>query len=286
MPELPPPTLRREGDDLIFTWEQAGAQVLVRDLAIGRDGPRAEVWARHFPDVHLHVGMLNLLSTTSKANFIRAVSDRDGATDWADAIEQVGVLATEFHRAGEPLELLEPRRRPEAGQYAIEPLAPLGQPTLWYGDGKSLKSYALLAGCRAMSRGESLAGMQTTHLKPAILDFEWDKTEHDDRLLRLGGDADIYYRHCTGSLHEQVRSLRREFDRVNVDFLGIDGLGLACGGDPSNPEIALRFFSALRALERTAVVIHHTPNEAKNPSAALTFGTPLAPAGSSRDPPA
>ena len=42
-------------------------------------------------------------------------------------------------------------------------------------------------------------------------------------------------------------------------------MGLACGGDPSNPEIALRFFSALRYLERTTVIIHHLPKEGREP---------------------
>lgn len=266
MSELPAPTLHREGDDLIFTWEQAGISVEVRDMTIGRDGPRAEVWARQTIGGHLHCGMLNLLSTSSKAGFVKAVLGRDSGSNWADAIEQVGVMATEAYRKGDPLEALEPRRRPEAGRYAIRPLAPLGQPTLCYGDGKTLKSYLLLASFLAMSRGEALAGLDTSCLKPALLDWEWDRAEHEDRLLRLGGAAgDVYYRHCKVPLHEQVRPLRRELDRQGIEIIGVDSLGFAAGGDPSDPEVALRFFGALRALERTAIITHHTPKETKEP---------------------
>ena len=266
MPDLPAPTLHREGDDLIFTWEQAGISIEVRDMTLGRDGPRAEVWARQVVGGHLHCGMLNLLSTSSKAGFIKAVLGRDSGSNWADAIEQVGVMATEVYRKGDPLEVLEPRRRPDAGRYAISPLAPLGQPTLWFGDGKTLKSYVLLASCLAMSGSTTLAGMETTALRPALLDWEWDRAEHEDRLLRLGGDAgDVYYRHCKAPLYEQIRPLCRELDRAGIDIIGVDSLGFAAGGDPSDPEVALRFFGALRALERTAIVTHHIPKETKEP---------------------
>lgn len=266
MSELLPPTLRREGDDLRFTWD-TGASVIVRDIAAGgTNGPRGEVWARDdLLDVHLHAAMLNLLSTSSKKDFVRALAARDPARCWADMVEQVSVLATLAYREGEPLELLEPRRRPEAGQYAIDPLAPLGQPTLWYGDGKTLKSYLLEACCQAMVTGGLVAGLKARQLTPAFLDWEWDKDEQEDRLLRLGGEATIHYQRCIVPLAEQAKAIKRKLDRQGVDFIGIDSMGLACGGDPSLPEVALRFFSAVRYLEPTAVIVHHVPKAGKDP---------------------
>ena len=259
------PEMRREGDDYIFCWEQEAAEVTVRDIGVGRDGPRAEVWARHLIAGHLHAAMLNLLSTSSKTGFVKAVLARDPGNNWADMVEQFSVLATEAYRQGEPLELLEPRRRPEAGQWAVNPLAQLGQITLFFGDGKTLKSYTAQACCRAMALEVELAGMRTTRLRPAFLDWEWDKAEHEDRLLRLGGDVTVYYQACTVPLQEQAKALKRKLDREGIDFIGVDSLGLACGGDPSKPELALPFFAALRYLGRTAIVVHHVPKGSKDP---------------------
>ena len=249
----------REGDDLVFTWESLSAQVTVSDITSGRDGPRAEVRARHLIAGHLHAAMLNFLSTSSKSTFIKAVLARDPQNNWADLVEQFSVMATEVHREGEPLEVLEPRRLPEAGRFAVDPIVPLRQVTGLLGDGKTLKSYTAAASCRAMMLGVPFASMPTTKLVPAYLDWEWDKEEHEDRLLRLGGDVAFFYRRCTVPLQEQAKAIKRELDRNGIEFIVIDSLGLACGGDPSKPEIALGMFSAIRYLDRPAAIIHHTP---------------------------
>lgn len=260
------PELTREADDLIFQWAADGVCVIVRDIASSAsNGPRAEVWAQYIDGDHLHAAMLNLLSTSSKRDFIKAAAGKAPQFNWAAAVEQFSVEAVRVYREGDPLEILEPRRRAEAGRYAVDPLAPLAQLTLWYGDGKTCKSYLLTAACRAMMTGTDVAGMRGADLTPAFLDWEWDQSEHADRLLRLGGDTTFFYQRCTVPLQDQAKALKRKLDRQRVDFIGVDSLGLACGGDPSDPKIALPFFSALRYLGRTAVVIHHVPKMSKDP---------------------
>lgn len=272
---MKPPSLRVQGEDYIFEWSDAPISVTVRDISVGRDGPRAEVWAVHTVAGHLHAGMLNLLSTSSKQTFIKALLGRDDGTNWADAVEQFCLAAVEHYREGDELTLLEPRRRPESGRYAIQPLAPLGQPTLWYGDGKVLKSYLLLACCRAMVAGDTVAGMPVSaELFPAFLDWEWDDTEHSDRLLRLGGDVTFPYIRCSLPLVEQAKSLKRKLDKADVNFIAIDSLGLACGGDPSDPKIVLPFFAGIRYLGRTAVVIHHMSKDAMRRRSSDPYGSP------------
>lgn len=256
---VPTPEVRREGDDLIFVWDSLSVQATVSDITSGRDGPRAEVRARHLISGHLHAAMVNLLSTTSKLTFTKAVLARDPQNNWADLVEQFSVIATEAHREGEPLELLEPRRRPEAGRFAVDPIVPLKGTTLLAGDGKTLKSYTAIGMCRAMMLGVPFAGMPTTKLVPGYLDYETDKEEPEDRLLRLGGDVAFFYRRCTVPLHEQAKAIKRELDRNGVEFIVIDSLGLACGGDPSSPEIALGMFSTIRFLDRPAAIVHHSP---------------------------
>jgi hypothetical protein len=264
--DLAVPTVRQEGDVYVFVWDGLNVELEMRDIATGRDGPRAEVWARDRTLGHLYGGMVTLLSTSSKQTFTKAVVGRDESTNWALLIEQASMIAVQKFRDGEPFELLEPQRRPAAGSYAVRPLAPAGQPTLWYGDGKAAKSYVLVASLRAMTLGEPLAHMAVPQrFTPAYLDWEWDKDEHADRLLRLGGDVTFLYRHCSAPLAEQAKAIRRELDRNGIEIIAIDSLGLACGGDPKEPDIALRFFAAIRHLGRTAIIIHHTPKGSRDP---------------------
>jgi hypothetical protein len=219
--------------------------------------------------------MLNLLSTSGKQAFIKVLLGRDIGANWADMVEQFTVMAVQEYRDGDPLELLIPERRPESGRYAVQPLAPLGQPTLWYGDGKVLKSYLLLACCRAMQTGEAVAGMPVTGgLLPAFLDWEWDQSEHADRLLRLGAEASFPYIQCAAPLVEQVKGIKRKLDKAGVDFIALDSLGLACGGDPSDPKIVLPFFVALRYLGRTAVIVHHVSKDSIRRRSADPYGSP------------
>ncbi len=264
---LPPPEMKREGQDIVFTWAIEGAQITVKDITItGRDGPRAEVWARDTTVGHLHVGMMNLLSTTSKHTFIKAVIARAPGTNWSDAVEQACVLAVEEHREGESLQLLVPEFREGGRDYAVAPLVPMGLPTLLFGDGGCGKSYLSLAIARAIALGEPLAGMTAAEYRPAYLDWEWGEEEHAERLYRLGGgDITLLYQACRTSLVSQVRALGRKLDKEEVNFLIIDSLGLAAGGDPREPDVVLSFFGALRELGRTALVVHHVPKDSKEP---------------------
>ena len=259
--------MRREGQDIVFTWGPEGVIVTVKDISSGgRDGPRAEVWARDTIAGHLHAGMMNLLSTTSKHTFTKAVIARAPGTNWADIVEQFCVLAVEEYRAGEPLSLLVPEFRKGGRNYAVAPIVPMGLPTLLFGDGGCGKSYLALAIARAIALGEPLAGMVAGELRPAYLDWEWDGPEHAERLYRLGGgDITLLYQSCHTSLASQVRALGRKLDKEQVNFLIIDSLGLAAGGDPREPDVVLAFFRALRELGRTALIVHHVPKDSKEP---------------------
>src|SRR3990167_3354359 len=261
---LEPPDLRREGLDYVFHWAAPRITVTIRDVASGRDGPRAEIVVSD-PTGHIHTGLLNLLSTSGKATFIKALKERDPEFPWQELVEQFTVLCVHALREGDPLTLLEPQRRDGGRQYVVRPLVPVGMPTLLFGDGAAGKSLLALAICRAAALGETLADMPAGRFSACYLDWEWDVDEHAQRLYELGSDCTLFYLECRTPLVSQVRALGRKLDREGVDFLVLDSLGLACGGDPSDPEVVLNFFGALRSLGRTALIVHHVPKEKKEP---------------------
>ncbi len=258
------PTLTRDGDDYLLTWAD-GLQAEVRYISQGRDGPRGEVRISSRLVGHLHQAMLNLMSSSSRDTFRRALERRDSEVDWQARIEQVCVLVVEAYRAGDPLSLLEPQLRDAKEAYFLDPLIPTGVPTLLYGDGATGKSYIANAISRSMALGIPFAGMSARESTVAYLDWEWDEEEHSDRLFRLGSDVTYFYRQCTVPLAMQTRVLSRLLDKNGIDFLIVDSLGYACGGDIRDPDVVIAFFTALRQLGRTCLVVHHVPKENKEP---------------------
>ncbi|KKN34801.1 hypothetical protein LCGC14_0789810, partial [marine sediment metagenome] len=258
------PILTKEGEDYRLTWPN-GLEAEVRYLTQGRDGPRGEVRVSSKLVGHLHQSMLNLMSGSSRDTFRKALERRDKEVDWQAHIEQICVLVVEAYRAGDPLTLLEPQLRSQESAYYISPLIPTGVPTLLYGDGGTGKSYIAAAIGRALTLGIPFAGMQAREATVAYLDWEWDDEEHRDRLYRLGSDVTYFYRQCSVPLAHQTRILGRMFDKHGIDFIIVDSLGYACGGDIRDPDVVLAFFSALRILNRTSFVVHHVPKDSKEP---------------------
>lgn len=258
------PQLTRDGDDYLLVWPD-GLQAEVRYIAQSRDGPRGEVRISSKLVGHLHQAMLNLMSSSSRDAFRRALERRDSEVDWQARIEQVCVLVVEAYRTGDPLTLLEPQLRNAEEAYYLTPLIPTGVPTLIYGDGATGKSYLANAIGRAMALGIPFAGMVAREATVAYLDWEWDAEEHADRLYRLGGDVTYFYRQCNVPLAQQTRTMSRQLDKNGVDFLIIDSLGYACGGDIRDPDVVIAFFTALRQLGRTCIVVHHVPKDSKEP---------------------
>ena len=258
------PQLTRDGDDYLLAWPD-GLQAEVRYIAQSRDGPRAEVRISSKLVGHLHQSMLNLMSASSRDTFRKALERRDPEVDWQERIEQVCVLVVEAYRAGDPLTLLEPQLRDAREAYFVDPLIPTGVPTLLYGDGATGKSYIANAISRALALGLPFAGMGTRESTVAYLDWEWDEEEHSDRLFRLGSDVTYFYRQCSVPLALQTRVLSRLLDKNGIDFLVVDSLGYACGGDIRDPDVVIAFFTALRQLGRTCLVVHHVPKENREP---------------------
>ena len=237
----------------------------VAEIQQWRDGPRAEVTVTDMHGGHLHMSMLNLLSTNSKTTLRKTLHAREPSVPWDDMIEQFTVMVVQAWRKGAPLELLEPQFHEENRRYAIERFIPANVSTLLYGDGATGKSYLANAIGRSLTAGTHFLGRNAQVHTVCYLDFEWDKAEHEERLMMLGGDVMYLYRRCSLPLATEVRELSRALDKASVDFIIVDSLAYALGDDPSSAEAVMKFFAALRQLGRTTLVVHHVPKDSKHP---------------------
>lgn len=83
------------------------------------------------------------------------------------------------------------------------------------------------------------------------LDWEWTAARHKARKQRLFGLERVdglRYLRCNAPLTVELDRVRRYCDAHNVDFVGVDSVGLACDGKLADDDTAIRFHRALASL--------------------------------------
>lgn len=279
------PTIERCGSVLQFTWNEEQVEASVRGLRDGSPYARGEVtWASAAPGAkgHLHQGLLSLNSTSSKAQLARQLAERHPDKDWTEIVEQLAVLGLRELRRGEPAVPLTPE---EAQRDRILPaLSPYlydGQPFIFFGEAGSLKSYLAMLLAIIAATGEKVEDLPfETHRKMRVLYLDWESTraDHAYRLKRLeeglgiSTNGSIYHRFCSASLSQDIEAVQGEVLRLGTDLLVLDSLGPAAGGDLNSSESATSFYSALRTLDCTSIILAHTAKNA-DPGKRSVFGS-------------
>lgn len=264
--------VKRSGNAFLFRWQKelaeaklsrikehsSGAvtgELLFRSLAPGGEG-------------HLHQAQINLLSTATRQKYAQQLQSRRNDADWMSLVEQVCVLALADIRQGEPVKLITATQAIEDEQYILSPIAPLGNPTILFGEGGTAKSHiALICGLIVDSAwGDNPLCLMPEHQHPRkTLYLDWEMTERDFRrrlhLVAQGcnlPDAALNYRECRASLADDQERIMECVAEIGAEFVIIDSVAGAAGGDINTAETALRFFGALRQLRCTSLVIAHT----------------------------
>jgi hypothetical protein len=83
----------------------------------------------------------------------------------------------------------------------------------------------------------------------------------------------MLYVPCRLSLREERDRLRRVFRQHKIDFMIVDSVALAAGGEPESAEVAVGFFAALRELDVPSLLIAHVTNAAAKSGADRPFGS-------------
>lgn len=226
----------------------------------------------------LHTAQVTLTATRSKAELARYLKARtvdEPRLDWDEFVEIAASHAVESHRRGDPPILLRDAQRPPDDGFLLDPIVLGRHPTTWFGDGGSFKSYLALAAAAAIhsGRGDVLGIAPTTTRRVAYLDWEFDAWEHRERLRRLVGDEmpDLVYMRCYGPLRDLIQEIHRLRRNDGIDFIVVDSVAAACGGEPESAQIALGFFEALREIGCGALCVAHTTKN--GPSDERPFGS-------------
>ena len=211
-----------------------------------------------------------LTSESGKDSLIRKLRrrrpDDDYGIDWESVIESMAALVIDAHRQGADVLSLSDVESETAPTWAIHPVLPEANPTLLYGDGGSGKSYYATFLSVLIDQGYADTDLRLV-VQPGrvlYLDWETDEFEISTRVrgihagLKMENKSGILYRRCSQPLISEVDRIIDIVSQRSVDVLICDSLGLATGGHLEEAESTLLFFSALRMIGKTALVISHT----------------------------
>ena len=283
-----PPVMERHGDVFSFTFMDAGVALELARIREGSGEVHAEITAQHIgEDGHLHhlkTDKVQLISARSRDGFAKILREAKGSADWGSILEYVCIRTLREWRTGEPFLNLRGIPAPPQLRYLVEPLLPEGETTIIFGDGEAGKS--LFALCIGVAAAAGLHLPQ--NLRPVracrVLFLDWessDATEHARRLQRIACGLglpeapDILYRLCLRSVLEDVEVIAAYVAQQQVDLVIIDSLGIACGGNPSAPEVAITTMNAFRRIGATRLAIGHVSRTDREQVTAeqTTFGS-------------
>jgi DnaB helicase-like protein/AAA domain-containing protein len=272
----PEPELIETVDGYIVTWLPTEAAVRFEALRDDHhDGQTADV-TLFAGEQLLTFGRIGLASAQARATLLRSVERPAPFATWAQLVQTACYLVVERLKAGTPPVVLV-AAPPAPARFLIRDAVPADDVTLQYGPSGAGKSLTALL--MAMASGRTLAGFTPTRaVKVGVLDWESNEHTHGGRLwgLAKGLEIDppeIVYFHMDRPLVDEVRRLGRECRRLRLEALVIDSAAYACDGPPEESQSATRFFTALRSLHVTAVVIAHMSKAAIEAAEGKPFGS-------------
>jgi hypothetical protein len=267
------PEEQRIGDDFLYSYGVQGIRVELSSITDSRrEGFHAQVVVRANVG-KLSWGRLKLDSDRERASLARTLTGTIPDFPWMTALTQVAEMTFEMFRAGEPTVRLSDVPAPREPTYLADPLLPLNETTILYGDGDAGKSTIALwiALCVALGRGG--IGFELPKPGPVLyVDWETNAETHARRLRRLAegmgvtGPLDVHYRRVIRPVGEEIRNLQHEVHRLGAVLVIVDSLGFCTGGgygeSINDSSVATGAMNALRSLNVTRLALHHISHAA------------------------
>lgn len=274
------PIVRQIGTRQEFYWEKEHIYALVNRIREHSDGRvTAEVAFKvDKPDIPPHIlhTQVSLLSTRSKKDMVKELEDRYPLPErqWTGMIEQLCLISLDNHRKGKPAKEVWPALDGEEiprSELLVDPLLYKDKPNILFGEGSTSKSYLALtlAIMVQLPYYDNPLGLSPKQANALYLDYEADEDEFKKRLTSLErgfslSATPILYRECELPLVEDIDHLEQIVAENHIGFLVIDSLGIASGNASLNDAAtATAFYSALRRLKVTSLIITHTAKEAE-----------------------
>ena len=261
----------------VFTWAEYGIVVHVKHLRMhSADG---RVTGQIFVEAKTEEGFAIIYPPTScnfsadrtRKELSKSLHAKNGNLPWPEMVEQLCYGVQERIRRGEGVRELCTTADVVAPEYIIHPIIVKNYPNIIFGDPSSLKSTVavILAQVAQLPWPDNPLGLTapTRSIKVMYLDWETDfaTIQWQTTLLRNGHQPEIelmlLYHHCSMPLAQHLDQIKAVVVEHGIELVIIDSLGLAAGGELKDTQSPLAFFSALRSLNVTSMVLAHNSKD-------------------------
>jgi hypothetical protein len=224
-------------------------------------------------------GSIDLTSNGQRQNLTRDLPA--SSVPWPELIHTAAHRVIQSQFDGEPPVRLADVEASDATQWLIDPLVEGSGATLLAAAGGSAKSYLCLAAAVSVATGKSVIGdLAPSIARPVLyLDWEADDKTHAHRFRRIcagaGVDTDIpvHYRRESQPLARTVHQVAQICDDYGIEFLVVDSVMLARGGDAFGPQETAALFAAIREIGRPALLADHKSRESLSKGKSGVYGS-------------
>lgn len=268
---MPQPVLSDKGSNYEFAWTEYQLTAHVSRIHEHKDGRiSCELkFTTSNPEYkpHLLQQTFNLLGTSQGKTLLKNALGKvyKAKVDWDEVIEQICGITLNKMREGEPIEELWTDDSITPVEYKLYPILLDREPTLLFADGGSGKSSIglYIASCITLPWNNNPLGFKPKFGKVLILDWETSNNTYKRNIqwLRRGHDLPEYmisYRRCWSPLADDINAIHEMVSANEIDTIIVDSIIGAVKGDVNDSTAAQDFFRALRRLNVTSLLIHHT----------------------------
>ncbi len=259
--------IEQRGRVFHFLDEETGIHIHVSRIREQHNGDWRGLVDIRNGDCQIHKSMVNLSITTGRNSLIKFLPDNQR---WKPLIEEMSTYILDALVQGDQMVEIASCEPIESVQYLLEPLLPMNQPTILFGKKGCCKSYladmvALLVQLPWQDNPLHWKPIKTP-ANVLYLDWETDRPTLHQRIKRLVRGMDlpdltINYRRCTHRLIDDIEAIHSLIMETNCLLVIVDSAGRACGGDLKDAAVVNDFFAAIRELNITALIIHHTAKD-------------------------
>lgn len=273
---MPNPELVQSGGVYQFTWESGLSIKLDKLREDSRMGTTGEILVRWAGIGHIHQIRYNLLSNSGRNGVAKYCASRIPEQDWDSFIEVVSRRTIEAFRAGELVIRLGDVKVSDALQYRLRPILVDREANLVYGEGGLGKSMISAVFATLIQEGLAVGPLDPEPGRVLYLDYEASKEDQARRFRKVYKGLDllvpveVFHRFCFLPLAHDIQEIQRAVLERNIQLVVVDSAGPACGGEPESAAAVIPFFSALRSLRITSLVVAH---KAKNATTVGPFGS-------------
>lgn len=264
----------RVGDTWLYLWHEYRVGFHVGEVKHTRGDLNAYITVQQLTQSGEREGLLAaghvMLDETSATvdRLVKKLQAKDRETQWDDLLGVVCHRTRSEYLQGTPcIDLGTYELPPGPPQALLWPVLTLGETTIIYGDGGSLKSVSALCMGLSIATDFELPGFRAPLLVGPVLyvDYESHPEEHARRMgwiLKGWGvparePGLVNYRQQLRSVVDDIEELKRLRESLGARLVVYDSAAPACGGDPNDAAVATALMNAMREIGGTRLLVAH-----------------------------